>query len=217
MIGMFSMMNELRKLLEASVTRKIKSIKVNRVDPTEELIVDNPTDLPPIAIGKKNASFQLDESRIVKIYAKEGRAEEEYNLLHKGAGYGITPHVYLFGPTFLVMESMKTPTVLSYLEMNGLSREFTSSLLRLHTVSKELGWGSGHSPEDIYVMLDGTLKVVNISDKAVSADYPPKKLLKGLGTWTGVFLQHVEALDPELHEQWINHPESLKYIPKIST
>ncbi|WP_310225722.1 hypothetical protein [Paenibacillus qinlingensis] len=210
------MMNELRKLMEASVTRKIKSIKVDRVDPTEELTVDNPTDLTLIGIGKKSVTFHLDETRIVKIYAKEGRAEEEYNLLHKGAVYGITPKVYLFGPTFLVLESLKTPNLLSYMEMNGLSQEFTSRLLRLLSVSKELGWGSGHAPEDIYVMPDGTLKVVNISDKAVSADYPPKKLLKGLGTWTGVFLQHLEVLNPELHQQWINHPESQKYVTKTS-
>ncbi|NHN28994.1 hypothetical protein [Paenibacillus agricola] len=192
---------------DAELVKKIKRVIVRRIDPVDEVEVDNPTDLPLIAKERKCAVFQLDETRCVKIFRKAGKAEKEFFLLQRGAAHAITPNAYEYGPLFVVMDLMPYPTAEQYIQTNGLTKELASGLLHLLNASRTIGFTGGHAPRDIYVMPDGTLRAVNISDKRLPLGYPPKKLLKGLGMLANDFLQHVKELDPVIYAQWTSHPE----------
>ncbi|MBP1966953.1 hypothetical protein [Paenibacillus aceris] len=209
-------MNELNKLREAGLIKKINQMKVVRIDPSEKMMVDNPTDLPLIAKEKKRAVFQIDRTSSLAIYTKPGKAEKEYSLLKLGAPHGITPDPYEYGPKYLVMPLMLAPKASVYLQRNDLTKEFAASLLQLHIVSGRIGFRGGHSPEDIYVMQDGTLKAVNIRDTGSLADHPAKYLLGGLGVRVKEFLTYMKELDPILYEQWTTHPKFMSHTKNLN-
>ena len=73
-------------------------------------------------------------------------------------------------------------------------------------VFKEIGYERiDHHKRQIYLQEDGSLKVIDVA-RTIWRDrvYPyPRKLLNSLGKdYKEVFLSHVQAMAPELYEEW---------------
>ncbi|WP_274366044.1 hypothetical protein [Paenibacillus thermotolerans] len=214
---MLSIFNMMRKLKEPELVKQIERTKAVRVDPPDEVVVENPTGLRLLSKGKKYALFQLDESHSVAVYTKAGKAEAQYFLLGQGAKYGITPNAYAYGDYYVVMDLVPVFRLEGYLEENEFTRELAAKILELHRRSKEAGFTGGHAPKDIIMLPNGSLMAVNVSNKYTPPDFPPKSLLKGLGNRVRDFLRHVRELEPALYEQWVRHPEASKYVGKEVT
>ncbi|MBP1155873.1 MULTISPECIES: hypothetical protein [unclassified Paenibacillus] len=210
--------NEWRKIKEAQLIEEINKIKVNRPETGEEELVevDNPTDLPLLTRHKKYAIFGLDEKRCIKIFPKVGKAEQEYHNQRLGAKQGISPQVYDWGPNYIVMESINSPTVAQYLDSYPLTKELTEKLIRLFKNLKEAGFSINQAPENILIMPSGSLMAIGIKSDAPLAAPFPKKMIKGMGKQVSLFLEYVKEIDEALYISWSSHPDFNGYVAKAN-
>jgi hypothetical protein len=192
---------------QQEIISEISKIKVTKRE-SKDVMVDNPTDLPLISLDKKGATFKIDEYRCVRYYKEIGEAEEEVQAYQLGDKLGLTPKIYGWSPTYVVMEHIQAPTVAEYLANYPITKELTQSLLQLLEDFKAVGYKRmDHSLESIYLLPHGSLKITNVRHKFTSGNALPKRLIKGMGNQVDAFLAFVKEINPTLFAQWEVHPE----------
>ena len=95
-------------------------------------------------------------------------------------------------------------------------------LIQMLITFKEIGYERiDHHKRQIYIQSDGSLKVIDVAG-TVWRDrvYPyPRKLINSLGEKNNqIFLSHVQAISPELYEEWshyIQMEEASREITKL--
>ncbi len=110
------------------------------------------------------------------------------------------------GPLYIAMEIIKGVDLREYLQSHPLTEELSMKLINMLITFKEIGYDRiDHHKRQIYLQPDGNLKVIDVA-RTVWRDrvYPyPRKLLTSFGEeYKELFLSHVQALSPELYEEW---------------
>jgi RIO-like serine/threonine protein kinase len=203
------------KLNEAALIHEIKKINVTKPE-RKGAFIDNPTDLPVISREKKRAVIGINQTRCAVYFTDEEKAQKEFQALQMGAKLGITPKVYGTRGTYVVMERIDAPTLAQYLTKHTLTKELTQKLLDLLNNFQKAGYTKmDHKPEYIYLMPDGSLKVVNVyrHTKLPEKQFP-KRMIKNMGKQVTLFLQYVKELNPSMYTKWAHHPEFAMTVQK---
>lgn len=183
----------------------VDQIKViNGVDVDVEVV--NPTSLEMIGKGRQGAIFRVAEDRCMKVFGNVEDCEREYYALSLGQTTELFPRIYEKGPNYIVMDYVIGVDLREYLQSQQLTLNLSLKLIEMLVTFKEIGFQRiDHHKRQIYVQPDGTLKVIDVG-RTVWRDrvYPyPRKLLTSLGeNHRAVFLSHVQALAPELYQEW---------------
>lgn len=183
----------------------VKKIKVtNKIN--EDVDVVNNSPLVMIGKGRQGAVFQFTNDICVKIFGNEEDCEREYYALSLGQHTDLFPRVYAKGTLHIAMEIIRGVDLREYLQSQPLTEELSKRLIEMLVVFKEIGYERiDHHKRQIYIQEDGSLKVIDVA-RTIWRDrvYPyPRKLLNSLGKdYKEVFLSHVQAMAPELYEEW---------------
>lgn len=194
----------------AYLNRCIEEIKViNR--PYDDVDVINHSPLSMMGKGRQGAVFRINEDICVKVFGNTDDCEREYYALSLGQHTNLFPKVYAKGSLYIAMEIIKGVDLREYLQSQPLTEELSMKLIEMLITFKEIGYERiDHHKRQIYLQPDGQLKVIDVA-RTVWRDrvYPfPRKLLNSLGNENkDIFLSHVQALSPELYEEWSYYME----------
>ena len=183
----------------------MEEIKVtNLVNADVEVVNHSP--LTMMGKGRQGAVFQFSDEICVKVFGNTEDCEREHYALTLGQHTNLFPKVYAKGPLYIAMEIIKGVDLREYLQSHPLTEELSMKLIDMLIIFKEIGYERiDHHKRQIYLQPDGDLKVIDVA-RTVWRDrvYPyPRKLLNSLGEeYKELFLSHVQALSPELYEEW---------------
>ena len=188
----------------------MKEIQVKNLE-NEDVEVINHSSLMMIGKGRQGAVFQFTDDICVKVFGNVEDCEREYYALSLGQQTDLFPRLYAKGELYIAMEIIKGVDVREYLQSQPLSEELSLKLINMLITFKEIGYDRiDHHKRQIYLQPDGSLKVIDVA-RAVWRDrvYPyPRKLMTSLGEKNKeIFLTHVQALKPELYEEWTYYIE----------
>ena len=183
----------------------MKEIKVTNLV-NEDVEVVNHSPLTMMGKGRQGAVFQVSDEVCVKVFGNTEDCEREHYALTLGQQTNLFPKVYAKGPLYIAMEIIKGVDLREYLQSHPLTEELSMKLIDMLIIFKEIGYDRiDHHKRQIYLQPDGNLKVIDVA-RTVWRDrvYPyPRKLLTSLGEeYKELFLSHVQALSPELYEEW---------------
>jgi predicted Ser/Thr protein kinase len=172
----------------------------------EDVEVINHSPLKLIGKGRQGAVFQFTDEICVKVFGNEEDCEREYYALSLGQPTELFPKLYAKGSLFIAMEIIRGVDLREYLQSQPLTQEISLRLIEMLVIFKNIGFDRiDHHKRQIFLQPDGKLKVIDVA-RAVWRDrvYPyPRKLLTSLGEDNkAVFLSHVQALAPELYQEW---------------
>lgn len=185
----------------------LSRISVQNV-PNADVEVVNNTRLTMIGKGRQGAVFRYTNNICVKVFGNEEDCEREYYALSLGQKTNLLPRVYAKGKLYIAMEIIKGVDLREYLQSQPLTEELSAKLIDMLITFKKIGYERiDHHKRQIYLQEDGSLKVIDVA-RTVWRDrvYPyPRKLINSLGKeYKEVFLSHVQALSPDLYEEWQN-------------
>ncbi|WP_423802153.1 hypothetical protein [Neobacillus sp. SAB-20_R2A] len=185
----------------------LSRISVQNV-PNADVEVVNNTRLTMIGKGRQGAVFYYTNNICVKVFGNEEDCEREYYALSLGQKTTLLPRVYAKGKLYIAMEIIKGVDLREYLQSQPLTEELSAKLIDMLITFKKIGYERiDHHKRQIYLQEDGSLKVIDVA-RTVWRDrvYPyPRKLINSLGKeYKEVFLSHVQALSPDLYEEWQN-------------
>jgi predicted Ser/Thr protein kinase len=183
----------------------VQEIQVRNVENADVDVVNN-SPLVMIGKGRQGAVFQVTDDICVKVFGNLEDCDREYYALSLGQQSDLFPRVYAKGPLHVAMEIIRGVDLREYLQSQPLTKELSIKLIHLLTTFKEIGYERiDHHKRQIFIQEDGKLKVIDVA-RTVWRDrvYPyPRKLLNSLGKeYKQLFLSHVQALSPELYEEW---------------
>jgi hypothetical protein len=183
----------------------MKEIEVtNLVNADVEVVNHSP--LTMMGKGRQGAVFQFSDEICVKVFGNTEDCEREHYALTLGQHTNLFPKVFAKGPLYIAMEIIKGVDLREYLQSHPLTEELSMKLINMLITFKEIGYERiDHHKRQIYLQPDGNLKVIDVA-RTVWRDrvYPyPRKLLTSFGEeYKELFLSHVQALSPELYEEW---------------
>ena len=180
-------------------------IEVKNLENADVEVV-NHSPLTMIGKGRQGAVFQFSDEVCVKVFGNTEDCEREHYALTLGQHTNLFPEVYEKGPLYIAMEIIKGVDLREYLQSHPLTEELSMKLINMLITFKEIGYDRiDHHKRQIYLQPDGNLKVIDVA-RTVWRDrvYPyPRKLLTSFGEeYKELFLSHVQALSPELYEEW---------------
>jgi predicted Ser/Thr protein kinase len=172
----------------------------------EDVEVINQSSWKLIGKGRQGAVFQFTDDICVKVFGNAEDCEREYYALSLGQHTELFPKLYAKGLLYIAMEIIRGVDLREYLQSQPLTQEISLKLIEMLVTFKDIGFDRiDHHKRQIFLQLDGKLKVIDVA-RAVWRDrvYPyPRKLLTSLGEDNkAVFLSHVQALAPELYQEW---------------
>lgn len=188
----------------------MKEIKVyNRLN--EDVEVVNKSPLSMIGKGHQGAVFRFTDDICVKVFGNTDDCEREYYALSLGQHTNLFPKVHAKGALYIAMDIVNGVDLREYLQSQPLTEELSMKLIELLITFKKIGFERiDHHKRQIYLQTDGSLKVIDVA-RTVWRDrvYPyPRKLINSLGEENKkIFLSHVQALSPELYEEWTYYIE----------
>ena len=199
----------------------VRQIKVTNL-PYEDVKVENESPLIMIGKGRQGAVFQYNEDIAVKVFGNEEDCEREYYALSLGQHTDLFPKLHDKGSLHVAMDFIRGVDVREYLQSQPLTEELSMKLIQMLITFKEIGYERiDHHKRQIYIQFDGSLKVIDVA-RTVWRDrvYPyPRKLINSLGEKNNqIFLSHVQAISPELYEEWshyIQMEEASREITKL--
>ena len=203
------------------LNRCVQQIEVTNL-PYEDVKVENHSPLIMIGKGRQGAVFQYNEDIAVKVFGNEEDCEREYYALSLGQHTDLFPKLHDKGSLHIAMDFIRGVDVREYLQSQPLTEELSMKLIQMLITFKEIGYERiDHHKRQIYIQFDGSLKVIDVA-RTVWRDrvYPyPRKLINSLGEKNNqIFLSHVQAISPELYEEWshyIQMEEASREITKL--
>lgn len=192
------------KLLEESV----KGIKVKNLI-NADVEVENKSPMQMMGKGRQGAVFQFSDEICVKVFGNVEDCDREYQALSMGQQTNLFPKLYAKGKQYIAMEIIKGVDLREYLQSQPLSEQLSLKLIEMLKIFKEIGYERiDHHKRQIYLQDDGSLKVIDVA-RTIWRDrvYPyPRKLLNSFGKeYKAVFLSHVQAMAPELYDEWMHY------------
>src|SRR4051812_14733232 len=183
----------------------VQEIQVRNVENADVEVVNN-SPLVMIGKGRQGAVFQVTDDICVKVFGNLEDCDREYYALSLGQQSDLFPRLYAKGPLHVAMETIRGVDLREYLQSQPLTKELSIKLINMLITFKEIGYERiDHHKRQIYLQPDGNLKVIDVA-RTVWRDrvYPyPRKLLVSLGEENKeLFLSHVQAISPELYEEW---------------
>ncbi|WP_134699044.1 hypothetical protein [Ammoniphilus sp. YIM 78166] len=167
---------------------------------------NNPTNYPLIGEGAQGAVFLLSPYHCIKIYGKKHHAKRELEALILCQSSTIVPRVYSSGTHFIMMEYLDALTLSQFLERHQyLSESLADKIIFLLKEMKRLEFTRiDAAMRHIFVMENGTLKVIDLVNSYKKVRHKPELLFKGLKElgMLSSFLYHLERFDPNLFKQW---------------
>src|SRR3954454_9756950 len=183
----------------------MKNIKVTNLVNADVEVVNN-TPLVMMGKGRQGAVFQLTNDICVKVFGNTEDCDREYYALSLGQQTSLFPKLYGKGPLYIVMEIIRGVDLREYLQSQPLTKALSAKLIEVLYTFKLIGYERiDHHKRQIYLQPDGSMKVIDVA-RTIWRDrvYPyPRKLLTSFGEeYKELFLSHVQALSPELYEEW---------------
>ncbi|MGO4890453.1 hypothetical protein ACJ2A9_22115 [Anaerobacillus sp. MEB173] len=203
---------------EEMLINEIKKIEVTKPEETG-MLIQNPTDLSIIKEEEKFIIVAINKKRCAIYFEKEEKAELEFEALKIGAKRGITPKALARKGNYVIMKTIKAPTVAEYLDENTITKELTEKLLHLLDEFKAAGFTRlDQNPSYIYLLPTGNLKTIHVyrNTKLPIKEFP-RRLIKGMGHQVTDFLKYVEELNPDLYETWRQHPKFESTVEKAKS
>lgn len=192
--------------LEKEILEKVEQIRVWK--PDYNIKIDNPTTFRLLGLGKQGMVFQIDEKRCVKIYFESESPIKELHALQLGGKAGICPKVYFWGTNYIVMEYLKVPSLLEYLNNHSVTKDLCRRIIHLLDTFEQLGFNRfDHATRHIYVLPDDKMKVIDVVHVIKKEPvWLPEKLAKGMGEDAELFVDFVKELSPKWYDRWTNDP-----------
>lgn len=186
----------------------MKKIKVKNLI-NADVEVENKSPLKMIGKGRQGAVFHYTDDICVKVFGNQEDCDREHYALSLGQHTDLFPKVHAKGKLYIAMDFVRGVDLREYLQSQPLSEELSNKLIQMLIVFKEIGYERiDHHKRQIYLQKDGSLKVIDVA-RTVWRDrvYPyPRKLLNSLGDDNKeIFLSHVQALSPQLYEEWLHY------------
>ncbi|MFK9090625.1 hypothetical protein [Bacillus salipaludis] len=186
----------------------LKDIQVQNVVNSDVEVVNN-SPLIMLGKGRQGAVFQVSDDVCVKVFGNEEDCEREHYALSLGKETNLFPTVHAKGPLYIAMDIVKGVDIREYLQSQPLSEALSAKLLEMLITFKKIGYERiDHHKRQIYLQLDGSLKVIDVA-RTVWRDrvYPyPRKLLTSLGEENkAIFLAHVQEMAPEVYAEWLHY------------
>lgn len=186
----------------------IKNIQVRNLMEADVEVINN-SPMVMIGKGRQGAVFQVSDDICVKVFGNSEDCEREYYALSLGQQTNLLPRVYAKGQRYIAMEMVKGVDLREYLQSQTLTQELSAKLIQMLVTFKEIGFERiDHHKRQIFLQPDGNLKVIDVA-RTVWRDrvYPyPRKLLTSLGEKNkALFLSHVQALAPEVYNEWMHY------------
>ncbi|GHH96872.1 hypothetical protein [Neobacillus kokaensis] len=185
-----------------------KKIKVtNLINADVEVVNNSPLKL--IGKGRQGAVFRYSDDICVKVFGNQEDCDREHYALSLGQHTNLFPKIHAKGKLYIAMDFVRGVDLREYLQSQPLTEELSDKLIKMLIVFKEIGYERiDHHKRQIYLQEDGSLKVIDVA-RTVWRDrvYPyPRKLLNSLGDDNKeIFLSHVQALSPQLYEEWLHY------------
>jgi hypothetical protein len=186
----------------------LTGIKVRNVV-NSDVEVENSSELKMIGKGRQGAVFQISDDICVKVFGNEEDCEREHYALSLGQNTNLFPRIHAKGPLYIAMDLITGVDVREYLQSQPLTPELSYKLIEMLITFKKIGFERiDHHKRQIFIQLDGSLKVIDVA-RTVWRDrvYPyPRKLLTSLGEKNkAIFLSHVQEMAPELYAEWLHY------------
>ncbi|RBW69959.1 hypothetical protein [Bacillus taeanensis] len=185
--------------------KNITKISVKVLENKDVEVVNN-SSLSMIGKGRQGAVFKVTEDICVKVYGDSEDCEREYYALSLGKDKPLFPKVYCKDKNFIAMEFVKGIDLREYLLSQPLTKELSYKLIDMLIIFKKIGFERiDHHKRQIYLQLDGHLKVIDVCRSVWrNRIYPyPRKLLNSLGEKNKkLFLEHVQEMAPKLYQEW---------------
>ncbi|MDV3425815.1 MAG: protein kinase [Bacillota bacterium] len=176
----------------------------------------NPDDLrSPIFLGRGNNGtvYQLPNHHVIKIFFNNKDFEDEYSILERVNGNKYFPGIYEIGANYIVRECVDGEILLNYIMEHGMNNKLGHNIIKLLKEFKKLKFTRiDIRCRDIYVQVDGSLKVIDPKGFYSEKRDFPQHLSKGLNK-LGVldsFLTILKEEDPKLYKEW--YPKISSYI-----
>lgn len=195
-------------MIYQNLEKLVKNIKVtNQVNADVEVV--NNSSLVMMGKGRQGAVFQLTNDICVKVFGNIEDCDREHQALSMGANTNLFPKLYAKGPLYIAMEIIRGVDLREYLQSQPLTEALSAKLIEMLITFKAIGYERiDHHKRQIYIQPDGSLKVIDVA-RTIWRDrvYPyPRKLLTSLGEENkAVFLSHVQAMAPELYQEWLHY------------
>jgi predicted Ser/Thr protein kinase len=195
-------------MIYQNLDQLVQNIKVtNQVNADVEVV--NNSQLVMLGKGRQGAVFQLTDDICVKVFGNMEDCDREHQALAMGANTNLFPKLYAKGPLYIAMEIIRGVDLREYLQSQPLTEALSAKLIEMLTTFKAIGYERiDHHKRQIYLQPDGSLKVIDVA-RTIWRDrvYPyPRKLLTSLGEENkAVFLSHVQAMAPELYQEWLHY------------
>jgi predicted Ser/Thr protein kinase len=187
--------------------------------PNEDVDVINDSPLIMMGKGRQGAVFRFTDEICVKVFGNTDDCDREHYALSLGQSTNLFPKIYAKGPLYIAMEVVKGVDLREYLQSQPLTEELSMKLIDMLITFKNIGYERiDHHKRQVYLQPDGQLKVIDVA-RTVWRDrvYPyPRKLINSLGTDNkDIFLSHVQALSPELYNEWTYYIEMEKLSSQL--
>jgi RIO-like serine/threonine protein kinase len=160
-----------------------------------------------IFLGKNRRGFtyKLDDGKVMKIYYKVRRCEKKQLILKKLDKHKMFPKVHYMEGNCLIREYINGINLRNYIKKNGFNEELAKKLIDMFMEFQTLKFSRiDIKVKKVYVMKDGSFKVIPFSNSYKKKIDVPEKFIKSL-TKLGViniFMKVLKEYKPKLYKKW---------------
>jgi predicted Ser/Thr protein kinase len=166
-------------------------------------------------IGKGNNGkvYLLPNGKVIKIFFVTKDLEDECSILQKVHKNKYFPRIYEVGSNYFIRECVNGEILSNYISKNGISTSLSHRIIEMLKEFDKLEFKKiDIRCRDIFVQLDGSLKIIDSKSFYTKSRSFPQHLSKGLYN-LGVldtFLATLKEEEPELYRKW--KPKINEYI-----
>ncbi|SHJ98427.1 hypothetical protein SAMN02745163_02994 [Clostridium cavendishii DSM 21758] len=168
--------------------------------------------------GHNGVVFLLPDNMIIKFFRNKKVWKDESSILLKTKRSRFFPKIYYLGENYIVREYVEGIRLDKYLKKNELSEKLCKELYEMVEDFKKLKFTRQDLRcKDIFVQLDGSIKIIDPKNNYKKVVKYPRHLMKGLykKECLEVFLNYVCEQDFKKYTYWKYKIESyLKYQVK---
>ena len=166
-------------------------------------------------VGKGNNGevYQLPDGNVIKICNEDKSFSREYSILEKVNGNKYFPRIYEIGCNYMVRECVNGDILSQHIRKYGMDKRLGHNILEMLKEFNKMNFKKiDLRCKDIFVQLDGSLKIIDPKKFYSKTRSFPRHLSKGLYYLNALdtFLDIVKTEEPELYIKW--EPQISKYI-----
>lgn len=155
--------------------------------------------------GHNGIVYELPRDKAIKIFQEKDTCKEEAAILIRVSKSKYFPKIHSVGDYYIVREKIEGTRLDDYIKENGFSYELSKNLYDLVKEFRRLSFTKLDARcRDIYVLDDGSIRVIDPKQcYKRRVDYP-RHLMKGLAKLGALdsFLRNIIDIDKEIGEEW---------------